>query len=97
LLGGNDAKDSDANVGTKRTRVISLAPGDVNLTIDAGIYDPVLVRGLNEEKSNVLTGKLPFTGNNAGELLVMATSILLAGSLILGSLRSRNVRFFRDR
>lgn len=90
LRGGNETKDSDANLGTKRTRVISLAPGDRVTSIAAGIYDPAVVKGLNDENSSkALSGKLPFTGNNAGQLLVMATSLLFAGTIAIGPFRSK--------
>jgi hypothetical protein len=37
---GNDARDSDADPSTGMTGVITLAPGQVNNTIDAGAYLP---------------------------------------------------------
>lgn len=38
--GGNDIKDSDPDQLTGKTSVITLLPGDKNMTIDAGIYNP---------------------------------------------------------
>jgi hypothetical protein len=42
--GGNDSSDSDAVNGT--TGTYTLAPGDKNLTIDAGFYQPVQIGDL---------------------------------------------------
>ena len=39
-LGGNDATDSDANIVTGVTSLITLNSGENNLTIDAGFYKP---------------------------------------------------------
>ncbi|CAN5909810.1 hypothetical protein BH11PSE8_BH11PSE8_00740 [soil metagenome] len=36
-LGGNDATDSDANVTTGRSQVVTLGVGEANLTVDAGL------------------------------------------------------------
>ncbi len=38
--GGNDANDSDANPATGRTAPVVLGPGEVRLTVDAGINQP---------------------------------------------------------
>ncbi|GAB4034720.1 hypothetical protein GCM10028809_41120 [Spirosoma gilvum] len=38
--GGNDAKDSDADLITGKTRSVTLAPGENNLNLDAGFYIP---------------------------------------------------------
>ncbi|WP_080057824.1 SdrD B-like domain-containing protein [Spirosoma aerolatum] len=38
--GGNDEKDSDADVITGKTRSVTLAPGENNLNLDAGFYVP---------------------------------------------------------
>jgi len=38
--GGNDAKDSDADLITGKTRSVTLAPGESNLNLDAGFYVP---------------------------------------------------------
>ena len=35
--GADDSKDSDADAGTGKTAPITLAPGEINLTIDAGV------------------------------------------------------------
>lgn len=43
--GGNDALDSDANPATGRTAGIVLAAGDVNLSVDAGLFKPRAVIG----------------------------------------------------
>ncbi len=40
---GGDTKDSDANPSTGRSPVISLAAGQWNLTVDAGVYPPRLI------------------------------------------------------
>lgn len=37
-IGGNDAKDSDANPITGQTRSVTLAPGENNQNLDAGYY-----------------------------------------------------------
>ncbi len=42
---GNDTKDSDPNVGTGKTAIINLLAGEVNLTVDAGIYNAALPTG----------------------------------------------------
>jgi protocatechuate 3,4-dioxygenase beta subunit len=36
--GGNDATDSDADPTTRRSPVVTLAPGESNLTVDAGLF-----------------------------------------------------------
>jgi protocatechuate 3,4-dioxygenase beta subunit len=36
--GGNDATDSDVDPTTRRTPVVTLAPGENNLTLDAGLF-----------------------------------------------------------
>ncbi|MFM2064088.1 MAG: hypothetical protein RLZZ507_3759, partial [Cyanobacteriota bacterium] len=38
--GNNDGLDSDANVITSRTQTVTLAPGENNPTLDAGLYQP---------------------------------------------------------
>jgi protocatechuate 3,4-dioxygenase beta subunit len=38
--GGDDALDSDADTTTGRTTNVNLASGDVNLTLDAGYFEP---------------------------------------------------------
>jgi SdrD B-like domain/Secretion system C-terminal sorting domain len=43
--GGNDATDSDADVTTGRTATISLAQGEDNFTVDAGIRNPTAPLG----------------------------------------------------
>ncbi|AKD56798.1 T9SS C-terminal target domain-containing protein [Spirosoma radiotolerans] len=40
LVGGNDAKDSDANPATGQTRSVTLAAGENNPNLDAGFYLP---------------------------------------------------------
>ncbi len=37
-IGANDAVDSDANASTGKTQIVTLASGENNLTLDAGIY-----------------------------------------------------------
>ena len=44
-VGGNDTKDSDANPTTGLTRRITLTPGENNLNLDAGFYQPVTSLG----------------------------------------------------
>ena len=41
--GGNDTLDSDANTGTGCTPSVTLASGDANPTLDAGLFTPVVV------------------------------------------------------
>lgn len=43
--GGDDAVDSDPNTGTGLTPIVTLAPGENNMTVDAGIYNPTLPIG----------------------------------------------------
>lgn len=43
--GGDDALDSDVNTTTGLTSSITLAAGDVNLTVDAGLFKPRAVIG----------------------------------------------------
>ena len=38
--GGDDTVDSDANVTTGETANVTLAPGETNNTLDAGLYQP---------------------------------------------------------
>lgn len=45
-VGANDAIDSDANTATGRTAIVTLAAGDDNLTIDAGLVKkPEVIKG----------------------------------------------------
>lgn len=37
--GSNDGKDSDANTSTGKTQVVSLSPGEINNTLDAGFVE----------------------------------------------------------
>jgi hypothetical protein len=37
---GNDATDSDANIITGRSQTVTLAAGEINTTVDAGLYQP---------------------------------------------------------
>lgn len=39
-MGGDDAIDSDADQATLMTQIVSVAEGEINLTIDAGFYSP---------------------------------------------------------
>jgi LPXTG-site transpeptidase (sortase) family protein len=39
--GGNDATDSDANTVTGRTQTVTLAAGEINNTLDAGLNQPL--------------------------------------------------------
>lgn len=51
--GGNDAKDSDVNPISWKTVCITLAPGENNLTVDAGIYlTPVPVCSIGDKVWN---------------------------------------------
>jgi SdrD B-like domain/Secretion system C-terminal sorting domain len=43
--GANDLLDSDANAATAKTDLIRLAPGENNLTVDAGIYNAAAPKG----------------------------------------------------
>jgi uncharacterized repeat protein (TIGR01451 family) len=47
--GGNDSVDSDAVAGTGLTPVVTLASGEVNLTIDAGIVFPAGTLALGDQ------------------------------------------------
>ena len=38
--GGDDALDSDADTATGKTQIVTLAPGENNATLDAGVYKP---------------------------------------------------------
>lgn len=38
--GSDDAKDSDANVTTGKTACVTIAAGETNLTVDAGMFEP---------------------------------------------------------
>ena len=44
-VGGNNTKDSDANPVTGLTRLVTLTPGENNLNIDAGFYQPITSLG----------------------------------------------------
>ncbi|MDT7837383.1 SdrD B-like domain-containing protein [Aquabacterium sp. OR-4] len=58
--GGNDAKDSDANVSTGTTGVITLTAGEQNLSVDAGLTKV----GIDVEK--YVSGNLVTSSNNCG-------------------------------
>ncbi len=47
--GANDAVDSDPNPSTGKTTVITLAQGEENLTIDAGIYNPTATNSIGDK------------------------------------------------
>ncbi|BAZ31918.1 hypothetical protein NIES4074_43910 [Cylindrospermum sp. NIES-4074] len=42
-VGSNDAVDSDANTSTGKSQIITLASGEHNTTIDAGLYKPASI------------------------------------------------------
>lgn len=48
-VGANDAIDSDANVATGKSQIVTLAAGQNNPTLDAGVY--VLMPGIDIEKT----------------------------------------------
>jgi len=47
--GGNDATDSDADVGTGLTPIVTLASAEINLTIDAGLFRPAGTLALGDQ------------------------------------------------
>lgn len=82
--GADDAQDSDANASGK-TGAVTLGPGDQNLTLDLGIYQPSAVGsgGLTPK------GKLPVTGSDSTTSLALIGSILLALGASTLALRKR--------
>ena len=62
-LGGNDAKDSDANVTTRTTGVITLDAGKQDLTVDAGFVG-IAKLGIDVEK--YVSGTVTTSSNNGG-------------------------------
>jgi hypothetical protein len=50
--GGNDALDSDANVTTGKSQVVTLSSGENNTTIDAGLFRPASIGDFVWEDSN---------------------------------------------
>ena len=56
-VGANDAVDSDVNPSTGKTQIVTLAPGENNLTLDAGIYQNA--GDLSITKTNGLTTVTP--------------------------------------
>lgn len=101
---GDDSLDSDADVNGK-TGSVTLGPGDVNLTLDLGIYDEtadVAGPGLSEEPGDPdpstedpATGgvaspaTVPVTGSNTTGYLVGLGSLSLALGLSALTLRRR--------
>ncbi|MBK9362042.1 MAG: carboxypeptidase regulatory-like domain-containing protein [Rubrivivax sp.] len=53
-LGGDDTEDSDADATTGRTPIVTLAPGENNPTLDAGVYAPAALgdRVWNDTNAN---------------------------------------------
>ncbi len=62
-LGGNDTRDSDAIVATRTTGVITLAAGEQNLTVDAGMVG-ITKLGIDVEK--YVSGTVTTTNNHGG-------------------------------
>ena len=61
--GTDDAVDSDAALATGRTGVITLTSGQVNETIDAGLYVPATISGsVSADADNNGTGDAPMAG-----------------------------------
>ncbi|MFN6441497.1 MAG: SdrD B-like domain-containing protein [Nostoc sp. DedSLP01] len=56
-IGANDAVDSDANASTGKTQIVTLASGENNLTLDAGIYQNA--GDLSITKTDGLTTVIP--------------------------------------
>jgi uncharacterized repeat protein (TIGR01451 family) len=54
---GSDASDSDANINTGKTQIVTLTSGENNLTLDAGIYQPP--GDLSITKTDGLTTVIP--------------------------------------
>ncbi|MEM9219128.1 MAG: SdrD B-like domain-containing protein, partial [Cyanobacteria bacterium P01_F01_bin.150] len=54
--GGNDAKDSDVDPSTGMTQIVTLAPGENNSTLDAGIREAKVDLGIHKEVTNVTAG-----------------------------------------
>jgi protocatechuate 3,4-dioxygenase beta subunit len=81
-LGGNDAKDSDADTTTGKTGDYTLASGDDNRTVDAGLFDTNAVKGS-------LAGFVYCDADNdgvkdAGEAGIGGVTIKLTGTDYLG-------------
>lgn len=85
-----DGVDSDADPSTKRTAVITLDPGENDMTWDAGIYDETAVAGIRAMNSpKVNSGSLPITGSDALSILIASIASLFAGFLIWGIFKRR--------
>ena len=54
---GFDTTDSDANAGTGKTQIVTLASGQYNPTLDAGVYQPV--GDISITKTDGLTNVVP--------------------------------------
>ena len=80
-IGANDAVDSDANASTGKTQIVTLASGENNLTLDAGIYQNA--GDLSITKTNGLTTvtpgqKITYTIVAKNNGLITATNALVS-------------------
>ncbi len=73
-VGADDTKDSDADVGTGKTGVISLAAGQVNNTNDAGMYRPASLSGYVYDDVNDSGTK------DSGEAGIPGVTVTLTGT-----------------
>ncbi|MGB9108822.1 MAG: SdrD B-like domain-containing protein, partial [Telluria sp.] len=70
---GSDASDSDADTTTGKTQIVTLASGEKNLTLDAGVYKPASIgdRVWNDANNNGV--------QDAGEVGMAGVSVTLLG------------------
>ena len=88
-VGTDDAVDSDVEPTTGRAVSTQLAPGESDLSWDAGIHRPSTpaIPG-----SSVPTpGRLPVTGGEALQLLVFGSALVMIGLLLVRARRPRTL------
>ena len=92
---GPDPTDSDADTTVGRTGPITLAPGENDLSWDAGLVTA-------EVKPTVVTNTtvpetLPFTGSSSGGIGGAALALVLLGGLVLLAVRDKYESRMADR
>ena len=70
---GSDASDSDADTTTGKTQIVTLASGEKNMSLDAGVYKPAMIgdRVWNDANSNGV--------QDSGETGIAGVTITLLG------------------
>jgi uncharacterized repeat protein (TIGR01451 family) len=81
--GADDSLDSDVNAGTGRSGTIALQSGDINTTIDAGLYQPARLGDyvwMDSDGDGIQDGGEPGFGSVTVHLLDAATNVISSTS-----------------